>query len=189
MSTTDEITGARVGKGNPPLANKFQKGRSGNPRGRPRGRKIQPPYQTLLGQLVTVREDGVTRRMTAAEAFLLHIVRKGLAGDSAAARAAMAAIEDARARQGQTDDDPITVIIWKTMSVGSVNNALEALGAASLNDQFRETARLKLQPWLVEMALGRFGENTLSLAEQKTVWESARTPWNVQWPEWWCYRG
>ena len=47
--------------------------------------------------MVTIREDGVERRVTAAEAFLLHVTKRGLEGDGAAARAAMAAIEEARA--------------------------------------------------------------------------------------------
>ena len=46
--------------------------------------------------MVTIREDGVERRVTAAEAFLLHVTKRGLEGDGAAARAAMAAIEVAR---------------------------------------------------------------------------------------------
>ena len=46
--------------------------------------------------MVTIKEDGVERRVTAAEAFLLHLTKRGLEGDGAAARSAMAAIEEAR---------------------------------------------------------------------------------------------
>jgi hypothetical protein len=46
--------------------------------------------------MVTIREDGTTRRVTAAEAFLLKLTKSGLEGDSAAARASLAAIEHAR---------------------------------------------------------------------------------------------
>ena len=60
-----------VGYGKTPVSTRFSKGKSGNPRGRPKGSKRQPPYDTILGQLVTVREDGCERRLTAAEAFLL----------------------------------------------------------------------------------------------------------------------
>ena len=49
--------------------------------------------------MVTVREDGRERRITAAEAFILQLTQKGLAGDSAAARASLAAIEEARAKR------------------------------------------------------------------------------------------
>ena len=86
-----------IGYGRPPKATRFQKGKSGNPRGRPRNRHRDIPYDGLLGQIVTVREDGRERRVTAAEAFILQLTKKGLEGDSASARARLAAIENARA--------------------------------------------------------------------------------------------
>jgi hypothetical protein len=58
----------RIGRGRPPMTSRFRKGQSGNPRGRHKA-----PYETVLGQTVTVREDGIPRQMTAAEAFLLHV--------------------------------------------------------------------------------------------------------------------
>ena len=98
-----------VGYRRPPKASRFRKGQSGNPRGRPRGRHREPPYEAVLGQMVTIREDGVERRVTAAEAFLLQITKKGLEGDGAAARAAMAAIEEARAsRLAREPDETLT---------------------------------------------------------------------------------
>jgi hypothetical protein len=127
--------------------------------------------------------------MSAAEAFLLHITRRGLEGDSAAARAAMAAIEEARSRRGQEHDDQVTVIILKPVSTGSVNSALEKLNAAVTLDPYRETAHLALQPWLVELALARMGDRQLSPDEQRAVWKATRTPWKVCWPPWWTCRG
>jgi hypothetical protein len=46
--------------------------------------------------MVTIEEDGVARRVTAVEAFLLYITKRGLDGDSTAARAAIALLEEAR---------------------------------------------------------------------------------------------
>jgi hypothetical protein len=139
--------------------------------------------------MVAVREEHSTRRMTAAEAFLLHITRKGLEGDSAAARAAMTAIEEARARKGTAEQDRITVIILRPVGVGSVSDALTSLRAAVKLDARRPTARLAIEPWLIEMALERLGDRQLSLAEQKTVWKAARTPGKIAWPPWWKWVG
>src|ERR1700726_2101515 len=84
----------------PPRTTRFTRGQSGNPAGRPRGRRREAPYEAVLGQMVTIREGGAASRVTAAEAFLLQLTKRGLEGDGAAARASLAAIEEARERQG-----------------------------------------------------------------------------------------
>jgi hypothetical protein len=173
-----------VGYGRAPASSRFQKGQSGNPRGRPRGSKRSPPYETVLGQMVTVREDGRERRLTAAEAFLLHTTKRGLEGDSAAARAAMAAIEDARARHSDPDD-LVKVIVYKCVAPGSVNCALEPLRMATKLDRYRDTTRMLLEPWLVEAALARLGAQRLNHEQQDTVVRATRLPHKVQWPDWW----
>src|SRR5688572_6593674 len=126
-----------VGYGKPPGSTRFQTGRSGNPKGRPRGRKNEPPYESVLGQTVTIREDGQERRVTAAEAFLLHITKRGLDGDSAAARTAMAAIEEARAARGARGSGEIRMIVWTIVTPGSLNSALEPLRMAAKLDRYR----------------------------------------------------
>lgn len=174
-----------IGHGKPPVSTRFRKGRSGNPKGRPRGRHTQPPYETVLGQLVTIREDGVERRVTAAEAFLLQVTKAGLEGDGSASRAAMAAIEEARAKRLGGDLSTPTHIVLVSVAPGSVNLALKPLRIGRKLDRYRKTARIVLEPWVVEMALARLGERRLSQDEQRLVVKSTRTPWKVRWPNWW----
>jgi hypothetical protein len=174
-----------VGYGRPPKATRFHKGCSGNPKGRPRGRRRDIPYDTLLGQMVTVREDGRERRVTAAEAFILQLTKKGLDGDSASARASLAAIENARAsRTARGGDTPTIRLQFRTFGLCC---AVEDLGMGVLvHPTDKNRVRLMLKPWAVEAALARLGDRRLSLEEQGTVLASTRTPEKVRWPDWWA---
>ena len=94
----DNAEESGVGYRKPPRATRFTKGRSGNSSGRPRGRHREAPYEAVLGQMVTIREAGMPRRVTAAEAFLLQLTKRALEGDDAAARASLDVIQEARER-------------------------------------------------------------------------------------------
>ncbi len=189
LDTVDPTPSPRVGYRKPPGAHQFTKGRSGNPKGRPRGRFNQPPYEAVLGQKVTIRTDGREHRVTAAEAFLRHITKKGLEGDGPAARAAMAAIEQARARRVIDDGPQVdTIILVAMISPGSVSMALTPLRMARKLDRLRPSVKVKLEPWLVEAALARFGGRRLTVDEQRVVVEATRVPHKVRWPDWWVVR-
>jgi len=137
--------------------------------------------------MVTIREDGRERRVTAAEAFLLQLTNRGLQGDSAAARASLAAIEDARAKRN-TDGPLVRAIIRKIVTPGSVGCSLDALGMAIKLRKYTDAAKYELKPWLVELALSRLGMRRLSLEEQHTIVVATATAAKVQWPVWWDVR-
>lgn len=186
MSDAPEGTDEPVGYKRPPAATRFVKGRSGNPRGRPKNRHSEVPYDTLLGQMVTIREDGRERRVTAAEAFILQLTRKGLQGDSAAARASLAAIETARASRSPPGSDRVMRIILMSYGVGCV---LRILGMGiKRNPLDKDRVRWQLQPWIVQAALDRLADRVLTTEEQREVWGVTRQPEKVNWPAWWTER-
>lgn len=171
-----------VGYRNPPRATRFAKGQSGNPSGRRRGRRREAPYEAVLGQMVTIREGGVERRVAADEAFLLQLTKRGLEGDGAAGRATLAVIEENKDRS--SSHDGISVIVRVGVAPGSVVSALGPLRMATKLDPYRETARMALEPWLVEAALARL-DRRLNPADQRTIVKATRTPHKVKWPNWW----
>jgi hypothetical protein len=138
--------------------------------------------------MVTIREDGRERRVTAAEAFLLQLTKKGLEGCSTSARASLASIEQARAsRQEPAGDQEIIRIVLTTFGLCSV---VEDLGMATrVNRTNKEKVRLELKPWIVEAAVAKLVPNQLSSEEQAIVLASTRTPEKVAWPDWWTARG
>ena len=187
-SELNEHPGNPIGYKSPPRLTRFKKGQSGNPKGRPRARKKGLPHDQVLGQMVTIREDGRDRRVTAAEAFILHLTKKGLEGDAVSARASLAAIEAARAKRGSQDDElTVTRIIFTFFGPGI---ALRDLGmAVKKYPTDKHRARWELKPWIVEAALARLGDLVLTLDEQREVWGATNRPETVSWPSWWTYRG
>jgi hypothetical protein len=71
-----------VGYGKPPVASRFQKGRSGNPRGRAKGSKnLAQLIEQELDRKITVTENGQRRTITKREGIAKQLVNKAVAGD------------------------------------------------------------------------------------------------------------
>lgn len=173
------------GYGKPPKSGRFQKGISGNPQGRPKGSRRTAPYEAILGQMVTIRENGLVRELTAQQAFLLRLLELALKGSNAAARAIEALKGEHLSFQTSAEVAQRQFSIH-FVSPGSVNTALETLKMGKILDRYRETnARVVLEPWLVEAAIERLGERRLNRAEQEEVVQATRTPKKVNWPDWW----
>lgn len=77
-----------VGYGKPPKHTRFKKGRSGNPKGRPKGAKsISTLIEKALSKKITAIEAGQTVIMTKREAFSTGLVNRAIKGDHRAAEA------------------------------------------------------------------------------------------------------
>ncbi len=74
-----------VGYGRPPKATQFKKGKSGNPKGRPKGsRPIGAVLQEILGQRIAVTENGKTRRLPALEVMLRRLANDAMRNEPVA---------------------------------------------------------------------------------------------------------
>src|SRR5262245_3868094 len=85
---------ADVGYGKPPKATRFRKGRSGNPRGRPRGsRNFASLMEEALAEPVMINENGRRRKATKLEVIVKQLVNKAAQGDHRSIQLLMAYAE------------------------------------------------------------------------------------------------
>ena len=73
---------AVVGYGRPPQHSRFRPGQSGNPRGRPKGkRNMASLLSDVLIQPVTITANGKRKRVSSETAMLLRLRERALGGD------------------------------------------------------------------------------------------------------------
>jgi hypothetical protein len=99
-----------VGYGKPPVHSRFQKGRSGNPKGRPRGRKnMSTLLSDALNGSVIVVENGRRKKITKREAIVTQLVNKSASADLKATQMVLAMLSDLESRaDASTDPAPFT---------------------------------------------------------------------------------
>jgi hypothetical protein len=146
MSTQD---GAKGGHRRPPNDGRFEPGRSGNPRGRPKGvRNLRSDFTETLKKRVRIREDGELRYVSRQEAILLNLCARALQGDTNAsgqllARWAKLEFHDASPSQSKVTTDNDRAIVEEflrrnkeTASVvtGAISTGHQTAADASTND-------------------------------------------------------
>jgi hypothetical protein len=81
-SSTDDYA---VGYGKPPQHSRFQPGKSGNPKGRPKGSlNLANALNRALREKVTVVEHGRSRQITKLDAAVKGLVNRAVKGDAKA---------------------------------------------------------------------------------------------------------
>jgi hypothetical protein len=94
-----------VGYGKPPVHTRFQKGQSGNPKGRPRGRKnMSTLLSDALNGSVIVVENGRRKKITKREAIVTQLVNKSASADLKATQIVLAMLRDVESRADGSAD-------------------------------------------------------------------------------------
>jgi hypothetical protein len=78
---------AEIGYGKPPKRTRFQRGTSGNPKGRPKGkRNFGTVLAEALQEKIVIKENGQRKIVTKLEAAVTQLANKAAAGDLIALR-------------------------------------------------------------------------------------------------------
>ena len=104
--------GYEIGRGRPPKATQWRKGKSANPGGRssPQPTGLLEMIDKLLLTSIRITIDGVSKRVTTLEAILVQLWSKGIAGD----RRAMAVYIRCRDLAPQVVDSPVQITFADT---------------------------------------------------------------------------
>jgi hypothetical protein len=91
----DQKRDYEVGYGKPPRHTRFEKGQSGNPRGRPKGSKNLPTLLTeALNEPVVVAENGRRRKITMRQAIIKQLVKRSATADLRAMKILLDMVRD-----------------------------------------------------------------------------------------------
>lgn len=131
-----------VGFGKPPQGTRFQKGRSGNPAGRPRGAlDFDTLLDKALAEKVVVKDaSGRRRAISKLEAALIQVVNKAAGADQRATKIVLDLLAKRQAREGGAPDPlaadaggaaelrPLPSIDWSGMTTSELIAVKEAIG-------------------------------------------------------------
>jgi hypothetical protein len=172
---------------------KFQKGHSGNPKGRPRKQTALPDatpsaFEILLKKRVTVTQGGIDRELSVEEALQLRTYRDALAGNRAAQRAVLKMIEKrekAIADRGKRKRimPPVTEKIEPEPRNADAAMSLLGIAAPDKSREGHNPGALLLEPWAVQAALRRRrGGEALTTRDVGEIKRCTRTSETLQWP-------
>ena len=106
-SDTETTTDYEVGYGKPPRHAGFQKGQSGNPKGRPKGSKnFGTLVSEALDEKVSLTEDGRRRRITKRELVIKQLVNKSASADLRAIKQLTDIVQGVERRAGASQAPP-----------------------------------------------------------------------------------
>lgn len=95
----------KVGYGNPPVPTRFQPGKSGNPRGRPKGaRGLRAELKAELDEFVTVEVNGKKKRIRKRRLVIKALAAQAAKGNVSAADKLLALVIQAEGFEDQRPD-------------------------------------------------------------------------------------
>ena len=178
-----------VGPGRPPVASRFRKGESGNPKGRPKARRGPAPsaFDVVIDRTLTVTQNGEPREVLIEEALQRRTYQDAFGGNRAARREVLRMI--AKRETWLAAKAPKYRPLKRLTEPVDPDNADEALillGIAEPDPRWGGSndghERLLLRPWAVQAALSRSGRRRLSARDIAEIKRCTRDADTLRWP-------
>jgi len=177
-------------RSDPPISGRFRKGKSGNPKGRPKKRtpEATSAFDILISKSLVVVQNGVRREVTVDEALQQQLYRDAVKGNKLAQRQVMKMIdkrEKARAKERKIEPSITSKI--EPVDPDNADQALQILGIAtpdlSRDRQPDGREHLLLEPWAVQAALKRRrGSSRLTQTNIREIGRCTRDSAMLVWP-------
>ncbi len=179
-------------RGGPPEHGRFRKGRSGNPKGRPRkaaGAARTSAFDIIVDRTLTITRNGIPQEVGVEEALQHKTYQEAIAGNRPARREVLKMIakrEQALAAKAPARSGPQVIHRTET-EPDNANEAMLILGIATKDPRDDgpkdEHDCLLLEPWAVQAALRRRrGGTALTEKEVAEIKRCTRDPDTLRWP-------
>jgi hypothetical protein len=164
---------------------RFEKGRSGNPNGRPKKRRPNvSAFDIIFDKTLTVTQGGAERELTIEEALELQTYQAALKGSRMAIRKVLKMIEKREAslaRQVKPTGRGAKMIIEHCSS--NTNEALRILEIAPYDPAWGdEHPRMRMATWATQAALSRPGRRKFSEREVQDIKFFTTNSEALKWP-------
>jgi len=170
---------------------RFRKGQSGNPRGRPKSRKIPDPkgsaFDIIIARSLTITEGGKARQVTVEEALQHKTYQQAIAGNRMARREVLKMI--AKREKALANELGKHLTVTQLIEPVDPKNAYEALCLLDIaiedpswTEPKRET-RLLLTSWAVQAAFNRRGLRSLRPRDIREIKRCTFDADTLVWPD------
>ena len=162
---------------------RFQKGQSGNPKGRPKGRRPHvSAFDIILDKALTVTQNGVERELSVEEALEMQTYQAALGGSRMAIRKVLKMIEKREAAMAKKAPQPSAPMrVEHHCNASNANDALRILGIArpdpALDDRW-----WKLETWATQAAISRPGRRAFVKREVDNIKHFTFASTKLRWP-------
>lgn len=162
---------------------RFQKGQSGNPKGRPP--KPRRPnisaFEIVLDKRLTATVGGKERELTVEEVLQQQTLKDALAGKRMAIRKVLKMIAKREAALAKKNPPPPRTIPFEIHHCAdNANEAMRILGIA--NPDATHPNRWKVNTWATQAALGRPGRRKFNKRDVENIKFFTDHPDTLRWP-------